>query len=209
MAEEARWDNVFRHRRITQIMLMVLFVLKGSNMSRQKFKNRKIFLPKINIVQGIDSKSVYYEIRVYWNTTQLPFKKAYLASKNLERRIITASQVLCFSCIWMEENFLWMICTMRSISLGVMGRVRDCSLSRFITWVVNSLQACHQYYSVNTILPVNARFKTITNLRLDKVMLSSIHSKCYMSKVLASGKISYSTYIRLYKYLNCVIVVQL
>ena len=30
--------------------------------------------------------------------------------------------------------------TMRSISFGVIGRVRDCSLSKFITWVVNSWQ---------------------------------------------------------------------
>jgi hypothetical protein len=52
--------------------------------------------------------------------------------------------VLCFSCIWMDENFLWMICTMRSISLGVMGRVRDCSRRRFITCVVNSLHACNK-----------------------------------------------------------------
>lgn len=64
-----------------------------------------------------------------------------LASRNLERRIMTASQVLCFSCIWMELNLRWIIPTMRSISLGEMGRVRDCSLSRFITWVVNSLHA--------------------------------------------------------------------
>lgn len=55
---------------------------------------------------------------------------------------MTASQVDCFSCICIEENFLWMICTMRSISLGVMGLVRDCSRNKFITWVVNSLQAC-------------------------------------------------------------------
>ena len=34
-----------------------------------------------------------------------------------------------------------MMATMRSISLGEMGRVRDCSLSKFITWLVNSLQA--------------------------------------------------------------------
>ena len=54
---------------------------------------------------------------------------------------MTASQVLCFSCIWMELNLRWMMPTMRSISLGEMGRVRDCSLSRFITWVVNSLHA--------------------------------------------------------------------
>lgn len=67
-----------------------------------------------------------------------------LASRNLERRIMTASQVLCLSCIWMELNLRWMIPTMRSISLGEMGRVRDCSLSRFITWVVNSLHACQK-----------------------------------------------------------------
>ena len=64
-----------------------------------------------------------------------------LASRKRERRIMTASQVLCFSCIWMELNLRWMMLTMRSISLGEMGRVRDCSLSRFITWVVNSLHA--------------------------------------------------------------------
>jgi len=64
-----------------------------------------------------------------------------LASRKRERRIMTASQVLCFSCIWMELNLRWMMLTMRSISLGEMGRVRDCSLSKFITWVVNSLHA--------------------------------------------------------------------
>ena len=41
----------------------------------------------------------------------------------------------------MELNLRWMMATMRSISLGEMGRVRDCSLSRFITWLVNSLHA--------------------------------------------------------------------
>lgn len=41
----------------------------------------------------------------------------------------------------MELNLRWIMATMRSISLGEMGRVRDCSLSRFITWLVNSLQA--------------------------------------------------------------------
>lgn len=65
-----------------------------------------------------------------------------LASRNLERRIMTASHVLCFNCIWMALNLRWMISTIRSISLGEMGRVRDCSLSRFITWPVNSLHAC-------------------------------------------------------------------
>lgn len=55
---------------------------------------------------------------------------------------MTASHVLCFNCIWMVLNFLWMMATICSISLGETGRVRDCSLSRFITWSVNSLQAC-------------------------------------------------------------------
>lgn len=64
-----------------------------------------------------------------------------LASKNLDLKIITASHVLCLSCIWIALNLRWMIFTIRSISLGEMGRVLDCSLNRFITWVVNSLQA--------------------------------------------------------------------
>lgn len=55
---------------------------------------------------------------------------------------MTASHVLCFNCIRMALNLRWMISTIRSISLGEMGRVRDCSLSRFITWPVNSLHAC-------------------------------------------------------------------
>ncbi|TNN47890.1 hypothetical protein EYF80_041891 [Liparis tanakae] len=54
---------------------------------------------------------------------------------------MTASQVLCFSCVWMVLNLWWMMPTMRSISRGVTGRVRDCSRSRFITWVVNSVHA--------------------------------------------------------------------
>ena len=62
---------------------------------------------------------------------------SHLASRKRERRIMTASQVLCLSCIWMELNLRWMMLTMRSISFGEMGRVRDCSRSRFITWVVN------------------------------------------------------------------------
>lgn len=44
--------------------------------------------------------------------TQLPPRKSqghsplpYLASRNLDLKIITASQVLCLSCIWMELNF--------------------------------------------------------------------------------------------------------
>ena len=54
---------------------------------------------------------------------------------------MTASHVLCLSCIWMELNLRWMMLTIRSISFGAMGLVRLCSRSRFITWVVNSLQA--------------------------------------------------------------------
>lgn len=54
---------------------------------------------------------------------------------------MTASHVLCFSCIWMELNLRWMMLTIRSISFGEIGRVRLCSRSRFITWVVNSLHA--------------------------------------------------------------------
>lgn len=63
------------------------------------------------------------------------------ASRNLERRIMTASHVLCLSCIWMELNLRCMMLTIRSISFGEMGLVRLCSRSRFMTWVVNSLQA--------------------------------------------------------------------
>lgn len=66
---------------------------------------------------------------------------AYLASRKRDLRIMTASHVLCFSWVWIELNLRWMIATIRSISLGVTGRVRDCSLSRFMTWVVNSVHA--------------------------------------------------------------------
>lgn len=68
----------------------------------------------------------------------------HLASRNRLLRIMTASQVDCLSCIWMLENFLWMIWTILSISFGVIGLVRLCSLRRFITWVVNSLHAWNQ-----------------------------------------------------------------
>ena len=64
-----------------------------------------------------------------------------LASRNLERRIITASQVLCLSCISMAANFLRMMLTILSISFGAIGRVLLCSRRRFTTWVVNSLHA--------------------------------------------------------------------
>ena len=51
-----------------------------------------------------------------------------------------ASHVDCFNCTWMVVNFFWIIFTIRSISFGVMGRVRDCSRNKFITCVVNSWQ---------------------------------------------------------------------
>lgn len=57
----------------------------------------------------------------------------YLASRKRDLRIMTASQVLCFSWVWIELNLRWIMATMRSISRGVTGRVRDCSLSRFMT----------------------------------------------------------------------------
>lgn len=68
----------------------------------------------------------------------------YLASRNLDLKIITASHVLCLSCIWMELNFRWMMPTILSISFGEMGRVLLCSRRRFITCVVNSLHACNR-----------------------------------------------------------------
>ena len=53
----------------------------------------------------------------------------------IEMFVIHSFQSTCI-----ELNFLWMMLTILSISLGVMGLVLDCSLSKFITWVVNSLQ---------------------------------------------------------------------
>ena len=47
----------------------------------------------------------------------------------------------------MVMNFRCMICTVRSISFGVMGLKRDCSRKRFMTCVVNSFDACS--YLVN------------------------------------------------------------
>ena len=70
-----------------------------------------------------------------------PLLGTHRASRNRERRIMTASHVLCLSCIWMELNLRWMILTIRSISFGEIGLVRLCSRRRFITWVVNSLHA--------------------------------------------------------------------
>ena len=72
----------------------------------------------------------------------LSLKSPYLASRNLDLRIMTASHVLCLSWTWIALNFLWMMLTILSISLGAIGRVRLCSLRRFITCVVNSLHAC-------------------------------------------------------------------
>lgn len=68
-------------------------------------------------------------------------QSTHLASRNLERKIITASHVLCFNCISMAANFLRIIPTILSISFGAIGRVRLCSRSRLTTCVVNSLQA--------------------------------------------------------------------
>lgn len=70
----------------------------------------------------------------------------YLASRKRDLRIMTASQVLCFNCISIAENFLRMIPTILSISLGCIGLVRLCSLNRLTTWVVNSLQAWRWAY---------------------------------------------------------------
>lgn len=64
-----------------------------------------------------------------------------LASRNLARRAITASQVLCFSCIWMLWNLPWMTPTMCSISAGETGLILLCSWRRLVTCMVNSQQA--------------------------------------------------------------------
>lgn len=64
-----------------------------------------------------------------------------LASRNRARRVITASQVLCFSCLWMALNLLWMMPTMCSISLEDTGLTLLCSRRRLVTCVVNSRQA--------------------------------------------------------------------
>ena len=72
----------------------------------------------------------------------MQFSHTHLASRKRERRIITASQVLCFSCISMPANLRLMIFTIRSISFGEIGRVWLCSRRRLTTCAVNSLQAC-------------------------------------------------------------------
>jgi len=73
------------------------------------------------------------------NTMQQRF---YRASRNLERSIITASQVLCFSCSSIVVNLRRIIPTMRSISFAITGRVLLCSRNRLTTCVVNSEHAC-------------------------------------------------------------------
>lgn len=96
-----------------------------------------------------------YSGYLMWMNNSIVIDFSYLASRNRDRRIMTASQVLCFSCIWIDENFLWMIWTILSISFGVIGLVRLCSRRRFITWVVNSLHACNQKKSkkfINNLL---------------------------------------------------------
>ena len=70
-----------------------------------------------------------------------------LKVEEFDLSIITASQVLCFSWAWMDKNFLCTICTILSISFGVIGLVRLCSRRRFMTCVVNSLQACSYFSS--------------------------------------------------------------
>lgn len=72
-----------------------------------------------------------------------------LASRNLERRIITASQVLCFSWSWIMVNFFRMIVTMRSISRSLIGRIRDCSRKRLITCAEKSLQWFSYFFNSN------------------------------------------------------------
>lgn len=78
-----------------------------------------------------------------WMTSSLIINDlvTYLASKNRDRKIMTASHVLCLSCISMAANFFLIMATIRSISFGAIGLVRLCSRSRLTTCVVNSLHA--------------------------------------------------------------------
>ena len=84
-----------------------------------------------------------------------------LASRKRERSIMTASQVLCFSCSSIAVNFRRMIDTIRSISLGAIGRVRLCSRSRFTTWLVNSLHACKQTPQVSQYIRLSLHSQPI------------------------------------------------
>lgn len=103
--------------------------------------SRRLILSNTTDTTHVNTHAIIYVDRSHTDTN--------LASRKRDLKIMTASQVLCLSCIWMELNLRWMMLTMRSISLGEMGRVRDCSLNRFMTWVVNSLHACggHSFYS--------------------------------------------------------------
>ena len=94
------------------------------------------------------AKTTYIKIKLQIDSI---LHSSYLASKKRDLRIITASQVLCFSCNWMSVNFFEMIMIMRSISWFDIGRVRLCSRSRFITCDVNSLQACGKNISARQV----------------------------------------------------------
>lgn len=89
-----------------------------------------------------------------------------LASRNRDRRIMTASQVLCLSCSSIAVNFFRMIATIRSISFGAIGRVRLCSWRRFTTWPVNSLQAYNRISSKNLHKAVSLLHKAATLLAI-------------------------------------------
>ena len=91
------------------------------------------FLRCFTEVSSLSPKKYYLKIfQKYFNSADL------LASRNLDLSTITDSQADCLSCIWMVLNFLLMIFTILSISFGVIGLRRLCSLSKVITWVVNS-----------------------------------------------------------------------
>lgn len=63
--------------------------------------------------------------------------KTNLASRNLERRIMTASHVLCFNCVWIALNLRWMIETIRSISrAGLLPQQVDHMAGEFIASLI-------------------------------------------------------------------------
>lgn len=83
---------------------------------------------------------------------------------------MTASHVLCFSCICMELNFQWITFTIRSISVLETGRVRDCSRNKFFTCVVNSE---HAYIKTDKALIL------VTSLYgFVRILLRSMNFKC-------------------------------
>lgn len=104
--------------------------------------------------------------------------QTHLASRNRLLRIITASQVDCLSCIWMLENFLWIIWTILSISFGVIGLVRLCSLNKFITWVVNSLHACKKEIIKNRLFLLQSRWNESSFLDIQREERSSRLNAC-------------------------------